>query len=58
MLKLQECLKIQIIVLDKVADKHSVKTGDIVTYTLSIKNTGNVDMKDVILTDKVSHQNF
>ncbi|HIQ57776.1 TPA: DUF11 domain-containing protein, partial [Candidatus Gracilibacteria bacterium] len=39
-------------ILDKTADKHSVKTGDIVTYTLSIKNTGNIDMKNVILTDK------
>ncbi len=39
-------------ILDKTADKHSVKTGDIVTYTLSIKNTGNVDMKNVVLIDK------
>ena len=39
-------------ILDKTADKHSVKTGDIVTYTLSIKNTGNVDMRNVVLIDK------
>jgi uncharacterized repeat protein (TIGR01451 family) len=39
-------------VLDKTANKHSVKPGDIVTYTLSIKNTGKVDIKNVYLTDK------
>ncbi|HID92182.1 TPA: DUF11 domain-containing protein, partial [Candidatus Peregrinibacteria bacterium] len=37
--------------LIKTADKSEVKAGDIITYTLSIKNTGSLDLKNVMLFD-------
>ena len=39
-------------VLDKSVDKRVVKAGEEVIYKLSIKNTGDIDMKDVVLVDR------
>ncbi len=36
----------------KSVDKQVVKAGDIVVYTLTLKNTGDIDMKDVVLSDR------
>jgi uncharacterized repeat protein (TIGR01451 family) len=38
-------------ILSKRVNKQVVKPGDELIYTLSIKNTGNIDMKNVILVD-------
>lgn len=38
--------------ITKKADKTSVRVGDNVTYTITVKNTGNVDLTDVKITDE------
>ena len=37
----------------KSADRHTVSAGDVVTYTVRVKNVGNLDLKDVVLTDSL-----
>ena len=37
--------------IDKVVDKATVSTTALLTYTITVKNTGNVDLTGVVLTD-------
>jgi len=37
--------------IEKYADKQIVKPGDEVTYTLEVKNDGDTDLTDVVITD-------
>ena len=37
----------------KTADKQRAKVGETVTYTVSVENTGNVDLKNITVTDKL-----
>lgn len=41
------------ITLEKIADKEVALVGDTLTYTINVKNTGNIEVENVILTDIV-----
>ncbi len=41
------------ITLEKIADKEVALVGDTLTYTINVKNTGNIEVKNVVLTDIV-----
>ncbi len=40
------------LIVDKTADKSQAKAGEIITYTITVKNTGNTDYKEVAVTDQ------
>ena len=39
--------------VEKKADKESVNVGDTITYTITVKNTGNVALTDVVVDDEM-----
>ena len=39
------------LVVQKTASSTGSSVGDVITYTIDIKNTGNVTVKDLVLTD-------
>ena len=41
------------ITLEKIADKEVALVGDTLTYNINVKNTGNIEVKNVVLTDIV-----
>ena len=43
------------LIVNKTADKTTVENGDIVTYTITVKNTGNGDAQSVKVSDQLSN---